>query len=169
MALEMEQKLRASVSEHANLLEMILYAAVGVLLAVAAVLVLFQAGAALWNGIAGGKTASFALSALDQLLLVLMLVEILHTVRISIRTHKLTTVPFLIVGLIASIRRVLVITMQAAAAKLAESGRTGAADEASAFRDSMIELGVLALLISVFVWSIARLGNAGSDEDVSGE
>lgn len=43
--------------------------------------------------------------ALDQLLLVLMMVEILHTVRISIRTQALTVIPFLIVGLIATIRR----------------------------------------------------------------
>ncbi|PYT32499.1 MAG: hypothetical protein DMG57_01545 [Acidobacteria bacterium] len=37
-----------------------------------------------------------------------MLVEILHTVRISIRSHNLVTVPFLVVGLIASIRRMFV-------------------------------------------------------------
>ena len=43
-----------------------------------------------------------------------MLVEILHTVRISIRSHVLVTEPFLVVGLIASIRRILVITLEAA-------------------------------------------------------
>jgi len=50
-----------------------------------------------------------------SLLIVLMLVEILHTVRISIRSHKLMIAePFLVVGLIASIRRMLVITLEAA-------------------------------------------------------
>jgi hypothetical protein len=34
-------------------------------------------------------------------------------VRISIRSHVLVTEPFLIVGLIASIRRILVITLEA--------------------------------------------------------
>jgi hypothetical protein len=44
-----------------------------------------------------------------------MLVEILHTVRISIRSHILViTEPFLVVGLIASIRSILVITLEAA-------------------------------------------------------
>ncbi len=43
-----------------------------------------------------------------------MLVEILHTGRISIRSHVLVTEPFLVVGLIASIRRILVITLEAA-------------------------------------------------------
>jgi hypothetical protein len=43
-----------------------------------------------------------------------MLVEILHTVRISIRSHILVTEPFLVIGLIASIRRILVITLKRA-------------------------------------------------------
>jgi len=43
-----------------------------------------------------------------------MLVEILHIVRISIRSHVLVIEPFLLVGLIASIRRILVIALQAA-------------------------------------------------------
>ncbi len=41
------------------------------------------------------------------------LVEILHTVRLSIRSHTLVTEPFLVVGLIASIRRILVVTLEA--------------------------------------------------------
>lgn len=53
-----------------------------------------------------------ALRLLDSLLLVMMLVEILHTVDISLRQHVLSSEPFLIVGLIAAIRRVLVITAE---------------------------------------------------------
>jgi hypothetical protein len=44
----------------------------------------------------------------------LMLVKILHTVRISIRSHVLVTEPFLVIGLIASIRRMLVISLELA-------------------------------------------------------
>jgi phosphate-starvation-inducible protein E len=48
---------------------------------------------------------------LDRLLLVLMLDEILHTVRILILSKEFMVVkPLLTIGLIASIRRVLVIT-----------------------------------------------------------
>ncbi|HYL15245.1 MAG TPA: phosphate-starvation-inducible PsiE family protein [Terriglobales bacterium] len=61
-----------------------------------------------------GASRPKPLHVLDQLLVVLMLVEILHTVRISIRSHILVTEPFLIVGLIASLRRSLVITLEAA-------------------------------------------------------
>jgi Phosphate-starvation-inducible E family len=46
----------------------------------------------------------------DRDMFVLMLIEILHTVRGSVRSGELTPEPFLIVGLIASIRNVLVIT-----------------------------------------------------------
>jgi len=49
---------------------------------------------------------------LDTLLLVMMLVEILHTINISLRQHVLTSEPFLIVGLIAAVRRMLVITAE---------------------------------------------------------
>ena len=98
---------------------------------------------------------NYALVALDQMLLVLMLIEILHTVRISIRTQRLTMVPFLIVGLIASIRRVLVITMNAAT--IAEESYKGTSEQAMRFRDSMIELGLSSILILVFVFSIVCL------------
>jgi len=47
---------------------------------------------------------------LDQILLVLLLVELLYTVQVSFREHTLTAEPFLLVGLISVIRRILVIT-----------------------------------------------------------
>jgi Phosphate-starvation-inducible E family len=59
--------------------------------------------------------ATETLRVLSQLLVVLVLVELLHTVRISIRSHiLLATEPFLVVGVIASIRRVLVISLEMA-------------------------------------------------------
>jgi Phosphate-starvation-inducible E family len=50
---------------------------------------------------------------LDELLVPLMIVEIFHTLSIAIRSHILLAVgPFLIVGVIAAIRRVLVISLE---------------------------------------------------------
>lgn len=135
-------KLRTNVSEHVSLFETILYLCVGVLLC--ALAGIYQAGAALWHGFSAGNNG---ILALDQLLLVLMLIEILHTVRISIRTQTLTVVPFLIVGLIAPIRRILVIAMQAA--RMAEPG-SAPSDQFIVFRNSMIEMGLLGFLILVF-------------------
>jgi uncharacterized membrane protein (DUF373 family) len=97
---------------------------------------------------------NLVLRVLDQLLVVLMLVEILHTVRISIRSHTLVTEPFLVVGLIASIRRILVITLEAAT--LTKEGKW-TSEGATIFHASMIELGLLGLLVFVLVYSITLL------------
>ena len=154
MPLNIEDRLRAHSSQYLYLLELLLYAGVGVLLSAAAGLALAGAGAIMWSSISTHVLGNRGLLVLDQLLLVLMLVEILHTVRISVRSKELMLIePFLIVGLIASIRRVLVITLQAS--KLMEGGRGTA--EPTAFRDAMFELGLLGLLILVFVLSIYLL------------
>jgi hypothetical protein len=54
-----------------------------------------------------------ALKALDSLLLVLMIVELLHTIRLFIVGHALVPEPFLVVALIAGVRRVLILTTEA--------------------------------------------------------
>jgi hypothetical protein len=98
--------------------------------------------------------ATQTLRVLNELLIVLMLAEILHTVRISIRSHVLVTEPFLVVGLIASIRRILVISLEMATLDK-EAAWTNAS--AIAFRNSMIELGLLSLLVLILVFSITLL------------
>jgi len=158
---QLDEKLRNGSSHLLYLFEAILYISVGVLLAAAAVAVLVDATGLLWGGIVSRTIADYALHVLDQLLVVLVLVEILHTVRMSIRSKEISIEPFLIVGLMATIRRVLVITMQAA--KLTEEGR-GPTDS-TAFQKSMIELGLLGFLVVTFVASIFFLRRAsGRDE-----
>jgi len=151
-------KLRDVSTQVLYLLEAALYVGVGVLLVGAAGAVLVGACQILWKGLVERSLAGYALQALDQLLLVLVLVEILHTVRISIRSKEIILEPFLIVGLIASVRRVLVIAMQAA--KLTEEGP----NVAEAFRRSMIELGVVGFLVLTFVVSIYVLRRSQSYE-----
>jgi len=154
---KIDGKLRAGSSKNLYLLEAVLYVGVGILLSAAGIVALFEAGALLWRGIANQAIGTGSLQALDQLLVVLMLVEILHTVRISVSSKELILAePFLIVGLIASIRRVLVITLEAA--KL--TGGDGAVEGAIAFRNAMIELGLLGALVLVFVVSIYILHRA---------
>ena len=48
-----------------------------------------------------------ASSFLDEILLVLILVEIVHTVVLSLHSHRLVAQPFIVVGLIAVIRKIL--------------------------------------------------------------
>jgi Phosphate-starvation-inducible E family len=135
--------------------ELGIYFVTAILLASTALAALVNAGTILYQGIRHGSLATDALRVLDQLLLVLMLVEILHTVRISIRSHiLLATEPFLVVGLIAAIRRVLVISLE-----VANVFKTAAspAEASGVFRASMIELSLLIVLVLVFVVSITLL------------
>jgi len=131
-----------------------IYSVLAVLLFVTALATIANAGKMLWDGLGHWTIATETLRVLDQLLVVLMLVEILHTVRISIRSHILVTEPFLVVGLIASIRRILVITLEAATLT---KGGTWSIEGASIFRTSMIELGLLGLLVLILVFSITLL------------
>jgi uncharacterized membrane protein (DUF373 family) len=50
---------------------------------------------------------SAATGLLDRLLFVLIVAEIVHTVVLSLRTHQLSAQPFIVVGLIAVIRKIL--------------------------------------------------------------
>jgi uncharacterized membrane protein (DUF373 family) len=50
-----------------------------------------------------------ATGLLDRLLLVLIVAEIVHTVVLSLRAHRLVAQPFIIVGLVAVIRKILLV------------------------------------------------------------
>ncbi len=92
---------------------------------------------------------------LDRILLIIIFVEVLYTVQVSFRQHVLQPGPFLVVGLIAVTRRILVLTAELP--KLVkESG--------SVFHNAMIELGLLTVLIVALVVSlhILRPGDPNS-------
>ncbi|MHB1432453.1 MAG: phosphate-starvation-inducible PsiE family protein [Streptosporangiaceae bacterium] len=56
---------------------------------------------------ASGSVTDAAKNLVDVVLLVLILVEIVHTVVLSLRSHRLLAQPFLVIGLVAVIRRIL--------------------------------------------------------------
>jgi Phosphate-starvation-inducible E family len=149
-----EAKLRLHFGDYLGQAEVVVYSILAVLLFITALATISDAGKLLWESLIHWTIASETLLVLDQLLVVLMLVEILHTVRISIRSHILVTEPFLVVGLIASIRRILVITLQASTLTKAEKWSSEAA---SLFRAAMFELGLLGLIILVLIVSITLL------------
>ena len=161
----LEDRLREKSSNFLHLVEVAFYILVGVLLAVAAGGGVFRAGALLWGSKASGS-GDYGLQVLDQVLLVLMVIELLHTVRMSVRSQTLILEPFLIVGIMASIRRVLVITMQAA--KMTEQGSAQGQSSGGAggtFTETMMELGLLGLLILVLVFSIYLLRRAAAQRE----
>ncbi|MES4893068.1 phosphate-starvation-inducible PsiE family protein [Streptomyces sp. NPDC096012] len=59
------------------------------------------------------RAETIVLSALDNSLVLFIVAELLHTVRLTIRNQTLDAEPFLVVGLIAGIRKVLIATAEA--------------------------------------------------------
>ena len=80
--------------------------AVGVVLIVLAAVLLIAGIADFADGSSGNISAAAPI-LLDRVLLVLILVEIVHTVVLSLRAHRLVAQPFIVVGLIAVVRRIL--------------------------------------------------------------
>jgi len=127
---------------------------VGALLSVSIFISVVVSGMSLWGAMSDFGNTMMICIAIDRMLFVLMLVEILHTVRDSFRSGALVCEPFLVVGLIASIRRVLSITLQSS--QEIESTREGV-DSHQFLYSAMLELSVLAGLILVMVISIYLL------------
>ncbi len=134
--------------------EIATYILLGVLLAAAAVLGMFGAGVVLLTSLQAYGNSDSLVVAIDRLLFVLMVIEILHTVRVSFRSGTLVCEPFLVVGLIASIRRVLVITLESSEAN--QPGKWTPESQAL-LHSAMLELLVLGGLILVMVVSIFLL------------
>ncbi len=90
-----------------------IYLVTAALLAVTAVVLVVATGRDLLLGRGEASMRERALKALDSLLLVLMIVELLHTIRLFVAGHALVPEPFLVVALIAGVRRVLILTTEA--------------------------------------------------------
>jgi uncharacterized membrane protein (DUF373 family) len=80
---------------------------VGVLLIILAAVVLVTGIVEFFREISNGPVETAAINLLDKVLLVLILVEIVHTVVLSLRAHHLVAQPLITVGLVATIRRIL--------------------------------------------------------------
>lgn len=93
---------------------------------------------------------------LDIMLLVLMFVELAYTVVLSLRGVVLSAEPFLIVGLIAVIRRILVITV----------GESHEQAPTSMGQSSISELLILTGVVLAFVVSIAILRSRPRTENL---
>jgi uncharacterized membrane protein (DUF373 family) len=135
-------------------IEIFAYMVLGLLLALVALLGVGGAAVTLWRALTEMGDAEALVVTIDRLLFVLMVVEILHTVRVSFRSGTLVCEPFLIVGLIASIRRVLVITLESS--QVNQPGKW-TLDSQAMLNSTMLELVVLGGLILIMVISIALL------------
>jgi hypothetical protein len=125
---------------------------IGALLFVAAIVLLVRSTDSLFGMMTHPRedTIRYGSEFLDIILLVLMVVELAYTVVLSLRGAVLLAEPFLIVGLIAVIRRILVITV-------GEVSAANAAPKGTVITQSAAELAILTGVVIVFVGSIVLL------------
>ena len=120
-----------------HLLEDVVYVGVAVLLAIGAAALLVFATVTLFRDLIG-DTETAVKAVLDVLLLVFILVELLGAVRTTLHERKLVAEPFLVVGMIASIKEIVVVSISAKDSR-------GKAD--GSFEDALLEIAVLAGLL----------------------
>jgi len=124
--------------------EMVVYAFVSVILVGGALVLLVESVAVFFEHVDDGVVAATT-ETLSVLLIVFIFVELLGAVRVIIRERRLVAEPFLLVGIIAAIKEIVIV-----------AGAEQPTDaDFETFREAMIEIGVLALI--VLVLSISAL------------
>lgn len=127
-----------AIGEGLESFELVLYASVGLLLGVAGILIVGGTVTGLVRDISHHHSAiDVAIVILDRVLLALIVGELLYTLRFVVRTHEIAVEPFLYIGIIAVVRRILIVTAQFERAP--QSGR--------ALTNTLLEFGLLGLLV----------------------
>jgi phosphate starvation-inducible membrane PsiE len=122
---------------------------IGAALVMVAVLLLYSSMHDLLAAAEGGpkEIEHKSIEILNTVLLVMMTMEIVYTVAISLESHTLNAEPFLIIGSIAGIRRMLVITATS----------TESETNPAMFHNTLVELGLLAATVVAMAVAICIL------------
>jgi uncharacterized membrane protein (DUF373 family) len=120
------------------------YTVVAVLLVAGAVVLLAGAAKELFD--LGNGTDVAALAMLDRLLLVFVLVELLYAVRMTLVRREIVAEPFLIVGIIASIKEIILLSVEVANVM---EGKETTGDVTASVEQFALVIGLLGLLVLV--------------------
>ena len=129
-----EAEKRPRLAEILDYSERVIYYGVVVALLVTVGMLFVSAGQGLLTVFDTG-TLETSLTVLDRVLLILIFVELLNTIEVIVQEREIVAEPFLLIGLIAVVRRILLVTAEA---------KQDLATEA--FQNLIIELGVLTAL-----------------------
>jgi uncharacterized membrane protein (DUF373 family) len=145
---EQQQPQRIEIANKAlTLVEDVVYAGIALVLSVAAVGLLVVAARDLTSSI-GDEDTSGMLHVLDTLLLIFIFVELLYAVRLTLKERQVLVEPFLLVGMLAAIKEIVVLAVEAA---------EQVTKDPDAFERSLWETGVLALLVLTLALSAVLL------------
>jgi uncharacterized membrane protein (DUF373 family) len=114
----------------------VVYYGVTLVLLVAIVILFFSIGQILLAAFEVDPLQT-TLDILDRVLLITIFVELLITIEVIVREHQLVAEPFILIGLVAVVRRILLVT--------AEAGQS--VQDPERFLNLITELGVLTALV----------------------
>lgn len=126
--------------------EDVIYAIIAVFLIGSGGLLLLGAGIDISKSFDVNNVHPLVVRVLDETLLVFVVVELLHTVRITLRDHSLAAEPFLIVGLIAGVRRILILTASS------DSLHSGPDFVVYWVQLLLLIVLVVAMVVALFIW-----------------
>jgi phosphate starvation-inducible membrane PsiE len=124
--------------------ESVVLVLIAIALVFVAVLLLYSSLHDLSEAVHQGEIEIKAIQILNTVLLVMMTMEIVYTVAISLESHTLNAEPFMIIGVIAAIRRMLVITATS----------TQMESQSAQFHNMLLELGLLAATVVALAGAI---------------
>ncbi len=127
--------------------EDVIYVGIAVLLSASAGVLLLSAARGLTTVTGDGSASDVVLEVLDRLLLVFIVVELLFAVRVILGKREVVAEPFLVVGIIASIKEIIVLSVRPPTSWA----------RASKFTHAIIEVGVLGGLVLVLAVSAIML------------
>jgi uncharacterized membrane protein (DUF373 family) len=128
-----------------------IYAIIALFLIGSGSLLMFGAGLYIAQNFNVNNIQPMIVHVLDETLLVFMVVELLHTVRITLRDHALAAEPFLVVGLIAGVRRILILTASS------DSLQSGPQFFVYWVQLLLLIVLVVAMVVALFIWRRATI------------
>ncbi len=131
-----EEIIRERTEQAFGLVEDLFYVAIAVALSLAGLGLFGYVIYEFFSNITESPFTTLILSLLDGLLLVFILTELIHSIRAVIDEKVLVSEPFLVVGVVAAIRRLVVVS--------AEAKELAGTPE---FSDAMLEMGILTAVV----------------------
>ncbi len=150
--------LRARALAWLELVEDVIYVVIAIFLIGSGALLLVGAGIDFSKNFDVNNIHPLVVNVLDETLLVFVVVELLHTVRVTLRDHTLAAQPFLIVGLIAGVRRILILT--------ASSDTLHSGPDFVVYWVQLLLLIVLvvAMVVALFIWHRTSSSDPENDD-----
>lgn len=131
--------------------EVVVLVMIAVLLIAVSIALLVRGGINFLGGLQTAEILDDATNVLNDVLLVMMTMEIVYTVTLQIQIRRLVPEPFLVIGAVSAVRRMLIVTVNAAQVPVHDIGL---------IQTSLLELLVLGFIVLVMVVCIYILRRA---------